>query len=284
MKKQTGAQSDFFRAPDGAEAEPPDDARYLEIFMEPIRKCMDYKPKFGISQKGEALSLSAFKKLYGNDLFYSWIGLDSELMYAAHKAAGGMTSIYRQIGVSSERLFRAIISDAAAYRSPESLIWSYHVKTPSQKIKKLSLDGRLCPDEINNPKVKAQTEQWLKDHCKQLKLDVPKNGIVFEVRQGYKSRDSKRQNADIDNAAKAWAHGYLPVFAIFSGQIDSVVVLRYQNNYCGILTGICENNPHTSLYGFSQSVLDYDLSAFFARNGKQIKCVLQRTLESLLRP
>ena len=29
-------------------------------------------------------------------------------------------------------------------------------------------------------------------------------GTVFEVRQGYKSKDSKRQNADIANAATAY--------------------------------------------------------------------------------
>jgi hypothetical protein len=34
--------------------------------------------------------------MYGADPFCSWVGLDSPLMYAAHKAAGGMTSVYRQ--------------------------------------------------------------------------------------------------------------------------------------------------------------------------------------------
>ncbi|MCX6277959.1 MAG: hypothetical protein NT004_07665 [Bacteroidetes bacterium] len=89
----------------------------------------------------DGVSLSGFLKLYGSDPFYSWIGLDSSLMYAAHKAAGGMTSV-RQ---------------------------------------------------------------------------TPKNGVVFEVRQGYKSKDSKRQNADIDNATVAWAniiYQYLQFFRL----------------------------------------------------------------------
>jgi len=74
------------------------ESSYLDIFLAPIRKCADYTPKFGVSSREEGLNLAGFKNLYGGDPFYSWIGLDSDLMYAAHKAAGGMTSIYRQIG------------------------------------------------------------------------------------------------------------------------------------------------------------------------------------------
>ncbi|KAF3978633.1 MAG: hypothetical protein HFP77_00895 [Methylococcales symbiont of Iophon sp. n. MRB-2018] len=61
-------------------------------------------------------------------------------------------------------------------------------------------------------------------------VQIPPNGIVFEVRQGYKSKDSKRQNADIDNATVTWSNGYLPVFAIFSSQINTDIVLRHRNN------------------------------------------------------
>jgi hypothetical protein len=89
--------------------------KYVELFLEPIRKCKEYNPKLGESQNTEGVSLESFLELYGSDLFYSWIGLDSSLMYAAHKAAGGMTSIYRQIGVGCERLFREIIIDTAQY-------------------------------------------------------------------------------------------------------------------------------------------------------------------------
>jgi hypothetical protein len=42
------------------------------------------------------------------------------------------------------------------------------------------------------------------------------HGTVFEVRQGYKSKDSKRQNADVSNASNAYAKGYLPVNMILS--------------------------------------------------------------------
>ena len=47
-------------------------------------------------------------------------------------------------------------------------------------------------------------------------LDVDENvfenlaGTIFEVRQGYKSKDSKRQNADIANAVTAYTKGLFP--------------------------------------------------------------------------
>ena len=46
---------------------------------------------------------------------------------------------------------------------------------------------------------------------------------MFEVRPGYKSKDSKRQNADVSNAANAYTHQYLPVVVLLSTQIDYVV-------------------------------------------------------------
>jgi hypothetical protein len=257
---------------------------YLEIFLNPIRKCADYTPKFGVSAHEVGLTLADFKKLYGRDFFYSWIGLDSDLMYAAHKAAGGMTSIYRQIGVGCEKLFQEIICDATKYLDKNSATWSYSVKTPSGKMKQLSLDGRLCPAEILNAKVKENVVNWLAVYCKQFNIpQIPPNGIVFEVRQGYKSKDSKRQNGDIDNATVAWSQGYLPVFAIFSAQIDNDIVLRYRNNNCGILTGTNQTSPYTSLFQFTKEVLNYDIARFFKKNSKVIQTEIHSILDSLLK-
>ena len=88
----------------------PKDKEYLKIILDAIRVCTTYKPRFG--KKGEELSLEQFQDLYGNDLFYSWFGLDNPMMYAVHKTSGGMTSVYRQIGKSCEDLFRTIIKDS----------------------------------------------------------------------------------------------------------------------------------------------------------------------------
>jgi len=86
------------------------DSKYLAILVERIKVCKNYKPKFGKSGK-TGLTLQEFTKLYHEDDFYSWFGLDTPLVYAAHKAAGGITSVYRQIGIGCEQVFRLMLQD-----------------------------------------------------------------------------------------------------------------------------------------------------------------------------
>ncbi|MCI0709767.1 MAG: hypothetical protein L0154_06345 [Chloroflexi bacterium] len=100
------------------------DEKYLKILIDRIEICKQYKPKFG--QRGEGLSLSEFQSLYRSDPFYSWFGLDNPLMYAAHKAAGGITSVYRQIGIGGEALFRQLIQDHLGLTT-EQANWSYEI-------------------------------------------------------------------------------------------------------------------------------------------------------------
>ncbi|WP_346208931.1 hypothetical protein [Aeromonas salmonicida] len=259
------------------------DKRYLKLFLDPIKRCKSYKPKLGTNNQA-GVDLVGFKSLYGDDPFYAWIGLDSELMYAAHKAAGGMTSVYRQIGVGCERLFRQIIIDTANYEDPSFAEWSYTTKTSAGKEKTLSLDGRLELDAIRNYDMSIRLKNWLESYCHGLDVQQPTNGVVFEVRQGYKSKDSKRQNGDIDNASVAWSKGYLPIFSIFSSQIDGDIVTRYRNSRCGILAGIASENAEVSLFAFSKQVLGYDLAGFFNRNSPIIKVEITNVLEALLSP
>jgi len=117
------------------------DKRYLGILVDPIRVCASYKPKMGRGGK-EGLSLGDFQRIYREDTFYSWFGLDNPLMYAAHKAAGGMTSIYRQIGIGSEALVRAILQDELGL-SEEQVKWSYKVVGANKKERRLALDARI---------------------------------------------------------------------------------------------------------------------------------------------
>lgn len=206
-------------------------------------------------------------------------------MYAAHKAAGGMTSVYRQVGLGCERLFRQILADKAGYKEPGAASWSYTTQTQSGKDKILTLDGRLGIEDIAVPAVAERTLSWLGEYCDRLAVpEIPRNGAVFEVRQGYKSKDSKRQNADIDNATVAWSYGYFPVVAVFSRQIDSDIVLRYRNNRCGILTGTVGTGRCESLYDFMYEVVGYNLAGFFERNHEAVRAEIEQILEALLRP
>ena len=125
---------------------------------------------------------------------------------------------------------------------------------------------------------------WIQSYCIKLgNVAEPTRGIVFEVRQGYKSKDSKRQHGDIDNAIVAWANGYLPVFTIFSAQIDADIILRYRNNRCGMLIGTLNNDVHTSIYTFCKDILGYDLATFFQIHSSKIQAEVKVILETLLR-
>jgi len=267
------------------------DTDNLEIFLAPIRTCKLYKPKFGQSGKENSVSLEGFKSLYGADQFYAWIGLDSELMYAAHKAAGGMTSVYRQIGIGCERLFRKIILDTVGYESPIYAAWSYETTKnvirngkPKQEKRVLTLDGRLEFSKITTPNVSEALNDWVRRYCAKIDAELPAHGVVFEVRQGYKSKDSKRQNADIENASSAWAKGYLPIFAIFSAQIDADNMNRYMNSRAGVLIGNGLDDDLVSLFAFIKNVLSYDIAGFFERNSTAIKHEMNIVLDALLRP
>lgn len=110
-------------------------------------------------------------------------------------------------------------------------------------------------------------------------------GVVFEVRQGYKSKDSKRQNADIANASAAYVKGYLPCVIVFSNQIDEDILVRYKAGKWMILTGVAGlNDALTSTYDFMREVVGYDLAGFFERNAESIRSEVNLVLRALLGP
>ena len=256
--------------------------------LDSIRVCARYKPKFGQGSAGDGLTLAQFRMLYQGDPFYNWFGLDNPLMYAAHKAAGGMTSVYRQIGIACEKLFRLVLKDSLGL-GPDDVTWSYEVILPSGKARKLSLDARVPLDKIPDRAKRERFQAWMRGSSTKLGVD-PKifeslTGTVFEVRQGYKSKDSKRQNADIANAASAYTKAYLPCAVILSGQIDSDILLRYRAEKWAIVTGVLgANDPLISTYDFVRDVVGYDLAAFFERNSRALHAEIEAVLKALFAP
>lgn len=265
-----------------------DDETYLKTVLDPIRVCAHYKPKFGQGNVGDGLTLEQFRKLYQSDAFYNWFGLDNPLMYAAHKSAGGMTSVYRQIGIGCEKLFRTVIRDSLGL-SDSDVAWSYEIPLPSGKIRTLYLDARVPIDKITDRAKRARFHDWMKQGADKLGVD-PKlfstlNGTIFEVRQGYKSKVSKRQNADIANAATAYTKAYLPCAAILSAQIDGDILMRYRLEKWAVVTGIVGlDDPLISTYDFMREVIGYDLAAFFERNSKVLRAEIDAVLKALLAP
>ena len=260
------------------------DKKYFNIVIEPLRVCKNYKPKLGHRGR-DGYSLREFRRFYGADPFYKWMGLDTPLMYAAHKAAGGMTSVYRQLGIGCERLFRAILQDKLVLTEQQSK-WSYKVARSGGRERTLSLDGRITLEDVRDTTSRRRVEKWITKAAKSLDIDskVQKSlaGVVFEIRQGYKSKDSKRQNADIANAVTAYTKGFLPCAAILSLQIDEDIALRYTTEKWLLLTGsVSTDDPHESIYAFMRTVVGYDLAAFFDRNRTSFKRQVTEILKAL---
>lgn len=262
------------------------DDKYVSVLVEPIRRCRTYRPAFGQGRADEGLTVAQFKALYGGDPLYSWVGLDSDAVYAAHRAAGGITSVYRQLGIGCERLFRTIIQDQLGLTSAQSN-WSYKVVGSGGKTQTLTLDARIESKHVRNPAARRQVKDWLDrtwDHLGGEEDAKPQRGAVFEVRQGYKSADSKRQNADLRNAVQAYTQGYLPVIAIFSQQVSATVAKRYRANKMPVLIGELNGDDLTSTFQFVSGVLGYDIVAFFERNADRIRSDVVSILETLLSP
>jgi hypothetical protein len=261
------------------------DDDYVELLLDPVRACAKYQPKFGKSD--EPVSLQQFEGMYGADPLYHWVGLDSSLMYAAHKAAGGMSSIYRQLGIGCERLIRRILFDTLDLEA-ESLKWSFEVERAKNRLGVRSLDARVRLDDINDKAARARFHEWLGRAAKELKLPSRRarelRGAVIEVRQGYKSADSKRSVADLVFASNASMQDFLPVMAVVSGQASETVVRRYRTAKMLVLLGSLEQSDVESTFSFCQNVVGYDLPAFFERNSTRLRSDFAGILKALLSP
>jgi len=261
------------------------DTEYLELITGAIRVCADYRPRFGHG-RAAGFTVAEFRELYQADPFYSWFGLDNPLMYSAHKAAGGMTSVYRQIGIGCQWVFNRILRDSLGI-DEEAANWSYKVPGATRgRERTLSLDARIPTAALKSGSRADAVRSWLAESAKRLELTSKAarslQGAVFEVRQGYKSKDSKRQNADVSNAANAYAHQYLPVVVLLSTQIDSDVAERYRRARWLLLVGTTAGSPWDSTYAFTREVIGYDLAAFFQRNAASLRATVDEVLRSLL--
>ena len=98
-------------------------------------------------------------------------------MYAAHKAAGGMTSIYRQLGVGCEQLFRAIIQDALQL-SPQQVAWSYQVEKQDGSKATLTLDARIDVGDIRNATISMNMAEWLRRSDREIALKSQRKRIL----------------------------------------------------------------------------------------------------------
>jgi len=164
--------------------------------------------------------------------------------------------------------------------------WSYEVTTNSGRTRTLRLDARIELMHMPDPDRKTRVAEWMHKAARQRQMEAQvaqaMRGLVMEVRQGYKSKDSKRQNADMANAAEAYTKGYLPVLIVLSNQIDNDIIDRYERGKWLVLRGMINGEDTNSTYTFAKNVIGYDLVAFFQRNSDQLKSFTESVLESLL--
>ena len=77
----------------------------------------------------------------------------------------------------------------------DDVTWSYTVTGTNGKQRTLSLDGRIIFEKIPNTEIRTRCEAWMMQIADFLELANPIRqaitGVVFEVRQGYKSKDYK---------------------------------------------------------------------------------------------
>ena len=261
------------------------DSLYLGILLNPLNECAHYKPAFGSSdQKG--VDIGQFRKMYGDDPLYHWVGLDSDLMYAAHKATGGMTSIYRQLGIGCERLLRQIIQDQYQLDDTQSA-WSYTYDKGNGTFATHTLDACIRTNDIKNLTKRKKFGDWLVTTAHNMGYADSNvntlNGAVFEIRQGYKSADSKRQNADLRFGMRARSDdALLPVIVIVSTQVNNSVFHRYRDQRLHMMLGVLQGDNST--FGFFSDVIGYDLADFFQRNSVAIRQRFEAIIKQLLSP
>lgn len=206
-------------------------------------------------------------------------------MYAAHKAAGGMTSVYRQIGMGCQWLLVEILKDQLGLGA-QDVGWSYTVRGTGNSERRLTLDGRIPVAAVTNVEARKRVSRWMKLAAND--LDLPREtrasfqGAVFEIRQGYKSKDSKRQNADVANASNAYAHRYIPVVFLLSSQIDEDIAERYRRARWLLLRGSTQGSVLDSSYIFMEQIVGYDLAGFFRRNSGKLREQIENVLRKLL--
>lgn len=252
--------------------------RYLGYLVDAIRLAARRPPQFGT---GKDVSLDQFKRLYGEDPFYAWIGFDSDLLYTAHKAGSAMTSLYRKLGDGCQELWRAIICDQFDVDDNDAT-WEYTVPT-DRGPRKRSLDGRI--DVLDFPRSAALRrfqDDWLPAAREQLGAKINPRGVVFEVRQGYKSQDAKRAGGDVDNAGRIALESSLPALVVFSNQIPEQIARRYASAGWLILRGTTAVDPLASTFAFANDVMGFDLAGLLAQNSTNLRTETEAILSGIL--
>ena len=162
--------------------------------------------------------------------------------------------------------------------------WGYDTIRSDGKTQRLTLDARIDGAHLTTTVARTRLNEWLTRTSAFMNQHRGVTGTVFEVRQGYKSADAKRQNADLRFGLAAYDERYLPVILVISTQVSGVVINRYRQNKLLVLTGSRVDDDAKSTFAFFENVVGYSLIGFFERNAVELKREVTATLEALLSP
>lgn len=257
---------------------PDREERYLGYLLEAIRASAKKPPQLGT---GRDVSLAEFKDLYGADPFYSWLGLDSDFLYTAHRAGAAMTSLYRRLGDGCQELWRAIIRDEFKVEDAQAK-WTYSIPKEGGRETVRELDGYIDVLDFPSSAALERFKEWLPRARSLLGAKISPRGAVFEVRQGYKSQDAKRATGDVDNAGRIALQSCLPVLVVFSTQLPTQIARRYVANGWLLLRGSRTTNEFESTYAFAERVMGFELAAFFEASAPKLRRETERVFASLL--
>lgn len=252
--------------------------RYLGYLIEAIQASAKKPPQLGT---GRNVSLVEFRELYGADPFYSWLGLDSDLLYTAHRAGAAMTSLYRRLGDGCQEFWRAIIRDEFGVDDAQAK-WTYSIPKGHGAETLRELDGHIDILDFPTSPALDRFKEWLPRARSRLGAKISPRGVVFEVRQGYKSQDAKRATGDVDNAGRIALQGCLPVLVVFSTQLPAQIARRYTANGWLLLRGSRTADDLESTYAFAERVLGFDLAALLEANAPALRRETERVFASLL--
>ena len=249
---------------DGGPMETTDDERYLAALIEPVQKSRHHRPRFGTETRIDA---DSFRSMYGADLFYRTVGLSDPAVYAAHRAAGGMTSVYRQLGIGARDLVRAILADAFGMTTEEAT-W---------RVRGQDLGCVVSSD------CWEETAPWYELYHWLARVGRGSRGVALEVRQGIKTGDARRQHSYVEANAKDAVHrGLLPVLFLLSNQANERVIEGYRDAGWRVLMGDPAGTVEDSSYAFLRTVAGFDLAAFLERHAETISAEVGGIVHGLL--
>ena len=237
---------------------------YLGALLAPLVVTRNYRPLLG---QARPQSPADFAALYGADPLYRAAGLDAPAVYAAHRVAGGMTSVYRQLGLGARQLARAVLRDAFGIPEGEAT-WVAR----GQDL------GCLVPVVPGRPRY-AALRAWTE------RVGRGSLGLAIEVRQGMKTGDARRQHSYVEaNAADARGRGRRPVLMLFSNQAHERAIEGYRDAGWWVLRGDPQADEFAGTFAFFREVAGFDLAGFLEANHAAIAARVGGVVAGLLAP